>query len=234
MATEPVQSKQSAEKKKDEPRIEVREEPAEVKAEPKAEAKAEPKAEPKAAPKAETKGGEQPRSAAAPKPVDSISRVGRAEAIIRRNMLWALGAGVVPVPIVDLVAVTGVQVKMLSELSSLYEVSFREDLAKKLIGSLVSGALGVSTGVVIGGSLAKLIPVVGTAFGIVSTPILSGAATRALGKVFVMHLESGGTLLDFDPHAMRSYFKQEFEKAKEHVAEVQKSKDDQAKANKPS
>ena len=33
--------------------------------------------------------------------------------------------------------------------------------------------------------------------------------------------EEGGTLLDFDPRAMRTYFRQEFEKAKEGVASLQ-------------
>ncbi|MDC0747890.1 YcjF family protein [Polyangium mundeleinium] len=222
MATETTQSKQSTEKKTDEPRIEVKEEATSAsEVEPKAEAKVEPKAE-----------GKSPSSAASKSP-EPISRVGRADAIIRRNVLWALGAGLVPVPIADMVAVTGIQVKMLAELSDVYELSFREDIAKKLIGSLLSGVLGVGTGAVIGASLGKLIPFVGTAFGIVTVPVISGAFTRALGKVFVMHFETGGTLLDFDPHKVRSYFKQEFENAKEYVADVQKSKED-SKATKPS
>ncbi|MRG98517.1 YcjF family protein [Polyangium spumosum] len=215
MATETAQSKQSTEKKTDEPRIEVKEEATGASAAgPKAEAKVEPKSD------------EKSKGSAAPKSPEPVSRVGRADAIIRRNVLWALGAGVVPVPIVDMVAVTGIQVKMLAELSELYELSFREDIAKKLIGSLLSGVLGVGAGAAIGASLGKLIPFVGTAFGLLTVPVISGAFTRALGKVFVMHFETGGTLLDFEPHKVRSYFKQEFEKAKEYVADVQKSKED--------
>lgn len=226
MATESTQSKESAEKKMDEPKIEVKEEATSAsEVEPKAEAKVEPNAGPKTA--------EKSPSSTAPKSPEPVSRVGRADAIIRRNMLWALGAGLVPVPIADMVAVTGIQVKMLAELSELYDLSFREDIAKKLIASLLSGVLGVGAGAVIGASLGKLIPFVGTAFGIVTVPVISGAFTRALGKVFVMHFETGGTLLDFEPHKVRSYFKQEFESAKEYVADVQKSKED-SKATKPS
>ncbi|MDC3961001.1 YcjF family protein [Polyangium jinanense] len=226
MATETAQSNQSTEKKTDEPRIEVKEEATSApEVEPKAEAKVEPNAGPK------TEGTS--RSSAAPKSPEPVSRVGRADAVIRRNVLWVLGAGLVPVPIVDMVAITGIQVKMLAELSELYDLSFREDIARKLIGSLLSGVLGVGAGAVIGASLGKLIPFVGHAFGIVTVPVISGAFTRALGKVFVMHFETGGTLLDFDPHKVRSYFKQEFENAKEYVADVQKSKED-SKATKPS
>jgi len=201
MATENIQAAQSkqSEKKKDDPQIEVKE------ASPKVEAETETKA------------------------AEPVSRVGRAEAIIRRNVLWSLGAGVVPMPLVDMLAVTGVQVKMLAELSSLYGVPFREELATKLVGSLLSGVLGVGAGALLGGSLAKFIPVVGTAFGVISIPIVAGAFTHSTGKVFLMHFEAGGTLLDFDPHAMRTYFKQEFEKAKEQIRQ-----EEQGKAGKPS
>ncbi|WP_434047928.1 MULTISPECIES: YcjF family protein [Sorangium] len=147
------------------------------------------------------------------------SRAGHADAIIHRNVLWSIGAGVLPVPFLDMLAVTVVQMKLLAELSHLYGVTFREELAKKLIGSLVSGVVGVSSGVLLGGTLAKFIPVVGAALGVVSVPIIAGAVTHATGKVFLMHFEAGGTLLDFDPHAMRAHFREEFERAKTRVGQ---------------
>jgi uncharacterized protein (DUF697 family) len=155
-----------------------------------------------------------------PAATDPYSRVGRAESIIQRNVIWALGAGIVPIPIADVVAVTAVQIKMLKELSDLYEVKFTKSIAKKIIGSLLSGVGSVGLGSVIGASLAKLVPAVGTTLGVVAVPIFAGAFTHATGRIFLMHFESGGTFLDFDPHAMRSHFKQEFEKAKEKVARI--------------
>jgi len=237
MATESKEPKQAAEKKNDDPHIEVAElklgaevkaeaKPAAVKpVEPEKTAESAEPAQPAAAKPAEhheTKAAPKPEAKQAARPHESISRVGRAEAIIRRNVLWSIGAGVVPLPLFDIVAVTGIEVKMLSELSDLYNVLFVEDIAKKLIGSLLGGFLGFGFGAFIGGSLAKLVPVVGMVLGAVSVPIFAGAFTWALGKVFLMHFEAGGTLLDFDPHAMRSYFKQEFEKAKVHVADAHK------------
>jgi uncharacterized protein (DUF697 family) len=153
-------------------------------------------------------------------PQDAASRIGRAEAIIRRNVLWSFGAGVLPLPLLDMLAVTGVQIKMLNELSKLYEVKFREDIAKKLLGSLVSSVVGIGVGTTIGASFMKLIPGIGTALGIVAVPVVAGAFTHATGQVFMMHFESGGTLLDFDPQAMRAHFKDEFEKAKAVVAKL--------------
>ncbi|MDC3955556.1 DUF697 domain-containing protein [Polyangium jinanense] len=184
-------------------------------------------------PKVETKEEPKPAAKEEPKPAaETVSRIGRAEAIIRRNVLWSLGAGVVPIPFVDTLAVSGVQIKMLAELSELYEVGFKEDAAKKVVGALLSSLGGTALGAAIGASFAKLIPGVGTALGIVTVPLIAGAFTHATGKVFMMHFESGGTLLDFDPQAMRAYFKQEFEKAKETVAKVQE--EERAKSGKAS
>lgn len=193
---------------------------------PKEESKAAAQEAPKAAPAPEA-----PRPAA-PKPpptVDTVSRVGRAEAIVRRNVLWSLGAGVVPFPLFDAVAITGVQLKMLSELSELYNVPFTESIAKKILGSLIASVGGVALGTIVGSSLMKLVPGVGTALGIMSVPVIGGAATHATGKIFIMHFEAGGTLLDFDPHKMRSHFKQEFEKSRQAVADMHKAEQSKGK-----
>jgi len=157
-----------------------------------------------------------------PTVVDPYSRTAQAEAIIHRNVLWSLGAGIVPIPIVDILAVTGIQIKMLKQLSDLYGLGFRENIAKKLVYSLLSGLGSVGIGGAVGFSLSKLIPGIGTTLGVVSVPIFAGAATHALGRIFLMHFESGGTLLNFDPHAMRTHFKQEYERSRERVANMRK------------
>jgi hypothetical protein len=45
-------------------------------------------------------------------------------------------------------------------------------------------------------------------------PALALASTVAVGRVFLQHFEAGGTLLDFDPEKMKSYFEAEFNKAR--------------------
>ena len=135
-------------------------------------------------------------------------------------VLWAFGAGILPVPMFDLVAITGVQLKMLEELSKLYDVEFREGMAKKAVASLLVGVGGVGLGA-IGASLVKFVPVVGFALGVASIPVISGALTHAVGRAFIMHFESGGTMLDFDPKTMRAYFEQQFREGKAAVAKMQ-------------
>jgi uncharacterized protein (DUF697 family) len=152
--------------------------------------------------------------------IDPAARLEKGRECIRHNVFWALGAGVVPIPILDIAAVMAVEMKMLRELSSLYGVNFSEGLGKKIAYSLLSSIGMVGIGGIIGGSLSKLIPVFGQTLGLVSVPILVAAFTHSLGQVLVMHFEAGGTLLDFDPAAMRAHFKAEFEKAKQTVSQM--------------
>src|SRR5690349_21627153 len=88
-------------------------------------------------PAAEEPPREEP-AAEAGGPADSMDRVGRADAIVRRKVLWALGVGVVPLPIVDMLGVAGLQIAMLKDLSELYGVAFSNDAARKIVASLLS------------------------------------------------------------------------------------------------
>ena len=148
-----------------------------------------------------------------------IDRLSQAEAIVSRNWKWASGAGLVPVPFVDLVSATAIQLKMLKELCDLYEVKFTKNLGKSAIGSLAGGLcsnLGTATLV----SLAKGIPVLGLTVGILAQPVVFGATTYALGRVFIQHFETGGTLFTFDARALKEYFKQQFEAGKQVVEQT--------------
>ena len=174
----------------------------------------------------------------APKPqplsgsLEERERLVEAEAIVRRNTLWAVGAGIIVIPGVDILAASAVQIKMLKNLSDLYRVKFSEDAAKKFVASLITGLGGVGVGAA-ASSLVKLIPGVGTVLGLLTTPAVNAAATHALGRVFIMHFESGGTLLDFDAKKMRSHFQSEFERAQRHVEQLKKDEALKAPAPKP-
>lgn len=154
--------------------------------------------------------------------IDPAARLDHAKNVVQRNVYWAMGAGVLPLPIFDIVAISGVQLKMIRELSTVYGFKFSEGVAKKAVMSLLVGIGGVGIGGVIGMSFAKFVPFIGLPLGIASVPVVSGMLTHAVGRTFVMHFEAGGTLLDFDPKKMRDYFKQEFDNAKVVVTEIQK------------
>jgi uncharacterized protein (DUF697 family) len=133
--------------------------------------------------------------------------------LVRDHLPWSAGAGIIPLPGIDLAALLAVQLRMLAKLAYLYEVPFREQAAKSVIASLLGVALPASFAGGIASSV-KTIPLVGTLFGIATLPALGAAATYAVGKVFITHFESGGTFLDLDPAAVEAHFRAEFAKAR--------------------
>lgn len=138
------------------------------------------------------------------------ARVAKASEIVKRNMLWAAGAGVLPVPMLEFVAITAVELKLVKELADLYEASYRKDLAKAAVLSLIGSLGSVTLGKMLAMSSMRAIPVFGHAMAVASVPALSAAITYAVGKVFVAHFEVGGSLLDFDSAKVRDYFRSEF------------------------
>ncbi|MCU0285670.1 MAG: DUF697 domain-containing protein [Acidobacteria bacterium] len=129
----------------------------------------------------------------------------RSGKIVNRYVLWSMGAGLIPVPMLDITLLAGVQLKMLYELSVNYDIRFSENIGKSVIavltGTITADALRKSTIT----SFLKSIPIIGF-LGSISMPIYSGAITYAIGKVFIQHFESGGTFLDFDPQKVKDYF----------------------------
>lgn len=142
-----------------------------------------------------------------------------------RNYVWfSMGAGLIPVPFLDLAAISGLQLKMIHTLSKQYETPFKDDSGKAIISALLGYIVPDSLSRSVMGSLLKAIPVIGPLSGGLSMSLFTGASTYAIGKIFIRHFEAGGTLLNFDPDKMREYFKKEFEKGKEVVAEFKNGK----------
>ena len=138
--------------------------------------------------------------------------------IVLKYTLGSIAIAAIPLPLIDLVAVTSMQVKMVHSISSQYEVPFSSDRTKSIIAALTGGLVTVSA---IGSisSLVKVIPVVGHIVGFVGGAATYGAITYAIGKVFIMHFESGGTFLDFKAADMRDHFQRFFEEGQEFVKE---------------
>ncbi len=144
----------------------------------------------------------------------------QAEKIIRDNIAWACAGGLIPVPLFDIAAITAAQLKLVRELSHHYEIPFEDHLGKNVVASLVGSIGSAAIGRGIFCSLLKAVPVIGTIGGLISVPIVAGAATYALGQVFVKHFESGGTLLDFKPEPVRDYFEAKFREGQKVAREI--------------
>lgn len=135
--------------------------------------------------------------------VEVLTKQEQAEKSLRYYGKWAAAAGVIPVPVADLAAVTGVQLKMLNDIAKIYDVPFKSDMGKATIGALAGSLIPAKLGYGTVGSLIKSIPVVGTIAGVATLPAFNYGSTVAIGRVFAKHFASGGTLLDFSAEAVK-------------------------------
>jgi uncharacterized protein (DUF697 family) len=106
---------------------------------------------------------------------------------------------------------------MLRKLSEIYAVPFSDNRGKSIIASLAGAIIPASTATTTAmtfGSLIKGIPVIGTTIGALTMPVYAACATFVIGKVFMKHFASGGTLLDFNPPDYREFIKQQQERFK--------------------
>lgn len=148
------------------------------------------------------------------------SRKAAAQSIVNTSTILGTGAGALPLPGWDIAVITGVQLKMLADISAVYGVPFKENLGKSAVSALVGGlapGLLARAGV---GAFFKTLPGIGSIMGAITLPALAGGATYAVGQVFIKHYESGGTLLSFDAKDFRSSFTDEVKAGMKKVAEV--------------
>ncbi len=141
-----------------------------------------------------------------------LTRDQKAMALVNSFLPWSAGASLVPIPGVDMLALTALELRMLAKLSEMYGVTFMENGVKNIVSSLIATVVSTNLGASLG-SLMKLVPVVGSLASLAAMPGMYSAATYAIGRVFVTHFEAGGTFLDFDPKRNRAYFTSEFKKA---------------------
>jgi uncharacterized protein (DUF697 family) len=129
-----------------------------------------------------------------------------ASKLVDRFAIWSGVAGLVPLPVIDVLAVGGLQVQMLRRLSQIYNVDFSENRGKALIAALAGCMIPATSGMGAASAL-KAIPVINILAAGFVMPVLSAGATFAIGKAFIQHFESGGTLLDFNPPDYREFVK---------------------------
>ncbi|MFZ5585944.1 MAG: YcjF family protein [Thermodesulfobacteriota bacterium] len=144
--------------------------------------------------------GPRPEPEARPAPDE---RGPQAERIINRYAGWAAGVGLIPLPVIDMAALAGLQLRMLHELARLYGADFSPWRARAVVAAVMGGVLPVSTASGLLGQLVRLIPVVGLAAGVLTLPALAGAATLALGRVCALHFCLGGDIFSLDAKKLR-------------------------------
>ncbi|MCP5046260.1 MAG: DUF697 domain-containing protein [bacterium] len=148
-------------------------------------------------------------------------RLKQANKTVRKYMLWSMAAGLIPFPLVDAGTVSFIQLKMLASLSWQYRIPFARNLVKSLVAALLGFVTVNTLRVSLVTSLLKALPH-GAILGAMSMPIYSGAATYAVGRVFVQHFEAGGTFLNFNPNKVKQHFSKLYQEGLDVASDLKK------------
>ncbi|MBE9076100.1 DUF697 domain-containing protein [Romeria aff. gracilis LEGE 07310] len=152
-----------------------------------------------------------------------MSQRTEAESIIQSHVLWSVGGGLIPIPLVDFAAVTAIQLEMLQQLAHLYGVEYSRSTGKAFVSALTGTTLAR-----LGASFIKTIPGVGTLLGGASMALTSGASTYAVGQVAISHFSNSGTLNNFVEEQLRTAYDSAFERGKTYVSDLENEKGDDA------
>lgn len=152
-----------------------------------------------------------------------MTREEQADKIIQNHVLYSMGLGIIPIPLIDIVGVTATQLDMISQIGRIYGKKFSDIAGKSFIASTTGASLAR-----IGASFIKAIPGIGSLIGGVSMSIMSGASTYAIGQVCKRFFEDGLDLEDIDEDLAKTIYEEELEKGKQ-VASDLKSKAEKEK-----
>ena len=113
-----------------------------------------------------------------------------AKKIVDRHRNYAALGGLVPLPVANIGAITAINVRMVKQLSELYQVPFQRDRTRSLIVGLIGGAVPSGVGAATSSTLMWIVPG-GLLLGLGASAVTAGALTRGIGLVFIESFESG-------------------------------------------
>jgi uncharacterized protein (DUF697 family) len=137
-----------------------------------------------------------------------------ADTIVEDHTAVAMAASLVPIPLVEFAVVSAVHLKMVERLANLYQVDFPPERAKTIVASLITAYFSTYLGLIAVNRISKFVPGLGSLVSTVTMPAVAGTVTFAMGRVFVRHFKSGGTIPNLDLDVARTDFLQEVAKKK--------------------
>lgn len=146
-----------------------------------------------------------------------------AKNLVNRYMWYSGGVGLIPVPMVDFVGVTALQIKLVHDLADVYNLPFNKEIARSILATLLAGT---TTGALASGTAQFLrsVPVIGGILGFTTIGAYAMGTTYAIGHIFIQHFEAGGTLLTFNPEKMKAYFDELYTSGREVANSMMKGK----------
>ncbi len=144
----------------------------------------------------------------------STATVDKAVDIIKLYSKIAAVVGLLPGNILNFAAILAVNVTMVWRIAATFGHRDGKDRIKGSIMALIGAVIPTGVGHGIAAAVIAIPAVIaGSVLYFLVTPVLAYALTKAVGNTFVMHFESGGTLLNFNPKAFQEYFLKEFQEA---------------------
>jgi len=138
-----------------------------------------------------------PADSGLPPPADVSAEAlhrSRAREIVERHTTYAAVGGLVPVPVADVAVVTAIIERMAKALAGHYGVPFERGRVR----AIVIGHMGGTAPAGFAAAAAILAKATPNLFGLAISSVAAAMITRSIGRLFIGHFESGGTLLDLD------------------------------------
>jgi uncharacterized protein (DUF697 family) len=108
--------------------------------------------------------------------------------IVEQNGTLAALSGLAPLPVVNIAGVAAIILRMLKQLSGLYQVHFERDRTRSLVVAILGGAAPSGLGAATVSTIGLLAPA--PAFlGLAVSALTAAAVTRAIGEVFIESFE---------------------------------------------
>jgi uncharacterized protein (DUF697 family) len=126
----------------------------------------------------------------------------------------------VPNTVLEYVVISGMQVRMLQEVSRVYGVPFKADAVKVIVGSILGGGIAYFLSDFYS-SWVRSIPVVGKPISFLTEPAIAYVTTYAVGLVFLEHFERNGSFQNIDLESIKKSIK---EKVNQKYQELLQSK----------
>jgi uncharacterized protein (DUF697 family) len=122
----------------------------------------------------------------------AAKRRAQAQKIVARHRNYAAVGGLCPLPVANIAALTAINIRMVQQLSALYQVPFQRDRTRSFIVGLIGGVVPTGIGLATSSTLMWIIPG-GLLAGLGASAVTAAALTRGIGLVFVESFESGAT-----------------------------------------
>lgn len=128
---------------------------------------------------------------------------------VQEHAAYAAAAAIVPGAFIGSLAVSGLQLKMLARLASVYQVPFAQNPMRT---ALAAGSGGLLSLLLSSNPVTRVardfftatLPAIAVPVRLLAGPVIIGGYSYLLGHAFIRHYENGGHYLNFDWVAFRA------------------------------